>query len=116
MAYSGCIIPRLKEQMVQLDHLVIMVGIGGKFLKGRIISHLENRPFEDGAFEWETTFNIYLTDCMRMNSDPPLYIHKTPNNCNNQMDKEGLHKSYINLLQPKKGTRPKRSLSLSKVK
>lgn len=28
-----------------------------------------------------------------------MYIHKTPNNCNTQVDKQGLHKSYINLLK-----------------
>lgn len=28
-----------------------------------------------------------------------MYIHKTPNNCNTQVDKQGLHRSYINLLR-----------------
>ncbi|KAG4079624.1 hypothetical protein HA402_001798, partial [Bradysia odoriphaga] len=27
-----------------------------------------------------------------------MFIHKAKNNCNTQIDKEGLHKSYINLL------------------
>lgn len=35
-----------------------------------------------------------------------MYIHRTTNNCNTQIDKEGLHKSYINLLQAKTRIRP----------